>query len=108
LAMSSRFRYSRSTARRSRSTGSRGLSLRERLKVGTRSLRRNHEVAATVLLPARLVFFRADRLFLALADDGHSIGGDPEAHQIILDRRSAPLAASERVLRGPEWREVDL
>src|SRR5215475_1547813 len=43
-----------------------------------------HRVAVAVLLPARLVFFLADGLFLTIADGGDAVGGNAELHEVIL------------------------
>src|ERR1035437_2996316 len=43
-----------------------------------------NEVGAAVLLPARLVAFRAERFFLAVADRAYAVGRNPELRQSLL------------------------
>src|ERR1039457_1323476 len=43
-----------------------------------------NEVGAAVLLPARLVAFRAERFFLAVANRAHTVGRDTELRQSLL------------------------
>src|ERR1700694_1554187 len=50
-----------------------------------------------VLLPARVVFFGADRLFPPLADEGVAMGPDPKTHQIGFGGGSASLAQRQVV-----------
>src|SRR3954454_11935284 len=63
-------------------------------------LRRDDEVAAPVLLPARLAFLRAERLLLALADQRHPVRRHTEIRQVIADRRGAAVAERQVVLRA--------
>src|SRR5579859_1468550 len=59
---------------------------------------RLYRMAVAVLLPARLVFFRADGLFLAIADGVDAVGRNAELHEIILDGSGAAIAEEQVVL----------
>src|SRR5271156_2476893 len=63
------------------------------------SLLRADEVRTPILLPARFVRLRAERLFLAITHGGQAIGGNSELHQEIACRLRAPLAEAQVVFR---------
>src|SRR5208337_3846052 len=58
------------------------------------------EVAATVFLPAGLVGFHAEGLFLAIADRGEAVGRNAQADEILLDGVGAAIAESQVVFSG--------
>src|ERR1700730_17783667 len=57
------------------------------------------EMTTPVLLPALLGRFRAERLFLAVADRLHVIGSNAPLHQGITDRIRAAIAQGQIVFR---------
>ena len=56
-------------------------------------------MAAAVLLPAGLVGFHAEGLFLAIADRGEAVGRNAQADEILLDGVGAAIAESQVVFR---------
>src|SRR5262249_4821464 len=61
-------------------------------------LRRDHEVAPPVLLPAGLVLVSAERRFLALADNGDAVDLHTKAAEVLLHRAGAARAETQVVL----------
>src|SRR5580658_6861256 len=59
------------------------------------SLLRADEVRTPILLPARFIRLRAERLFLTITHCCQAIGGNSQLHQEIPCRLRAPLAEAE-------------
>ena len=67
-----------------------------------------HEMATAVLLPTSFVGFRAERLFLAVADRFDVAGADPTLYQRTLDGARSAVAQSQVVLGRSAFVAVSL
>src|SRR6266478_10125849 len=56
-----------------------------------------HEMAAAILLPASLGVLHAEGFLLAEADGAHTVGGDAQRHEILLDGVGTAIAEAEVV-----------
>lgn len=61
---------------------------------GYASFRHDREMAASILLPARLGRVPTERLFFALAQRGHPLDVEAETCQVIPDNNGTPVAAA--------------
>src|SRR5260370_3430717 len=57
-------------------------------------------MAAAILLPASLGVLHAEGFLLAEADGAHTVGGDSQRHEILLDGVGTAIAEAEVVFRG--------
>src|SRR6266481_4881312 len=58
-------------------------------------------MAAAILLPASLSVLHAEGFLLAEADGAHTVGGDSQRHEILLNGVGTAIAEAEVVFRGP-------
>src|SRR5262244_1509696 len=72
------------------------------------NLASRNKMAAPVLLPAGLIAFHAERLFLTVADRAHPVGGNSLGNQELLHGRRSPVTESQVVLRGAAFVAVPL
>src|SRR5260370_30064215 len=57
-------------------------------------------MAAAILLPASLGVLHAEGLLLTEADGAHTVGGDAQRHEILLDGVGTAIAEAEVVFGG--------